>query len=286
MAQSTMNERIEPRADQITWLTILAFLLISLLVLSITGQTELPEGANQGQRGAVWIDEATSHLTILIATFAIPLWLSRFPLFGDNWLKQLPIYLLCFLAFSIFHIAATMGLRNLLYPPLLGFQYGTSLLSLEVWIYELSKDFMTFLIFLGVFLTSRQLAQYKLEANTARHEARTTGQITLKSGGRLVFLNAEEILYAKSAGNYVEVFTDKTKHLARMTMSSLETLLDETGGHLRVHRSYVVRKNAISVLEPNGEGEAVLTLTNEATVPVSRKHRASVTTALASAAKL
>ena len=195
--------------------------------------------ASPGQSGAVWLDEATSHLTILIATCMIPIWLSRFPLSGDNWLEQLPAYLLCFLTFSIVHITTTMGLRYLLYPSLLGFQYGTSLLSLEVWIYELSKDFMTFLIFLGVFLTSRQLALYKLEANAAKQDARATGQITLKSGGRMIFLNAEEILYAKSAGNYVEVFTDSTMHLARMTMASLEKLLAVTGGHLRVHRSYV-----------------------------------------------
>ena len=75
------------------------------------------------------------------------------------------------------------------------------------------------------------------DAHFLRYVAVTTNSPC--TGGRMVFLNAEEILYAKSGGNYVEVFTDSTMHLARMTMSSLENLLDETGGHIRVHRSYI-----------------------------------------------
>ena len=96
----------------------------------------------------------------------------------------------------------------------------------------------------------------------------------------MLFLDAEEILYAKAAGNYVEVFTENTMHLVRITLSSLEALLSEAGHHLRVHRSYIVRKSAISELKPNGEGEAVIFVPNQVQIPVSRNYRSKVSNAL------
>ena len=275
-----MSERIEPKADRMTWIVILIFLLLSLLVLSTTKLIDMGVDVGSETTKAIWLDEISSHLGILLAALIIPLWLSRFPLSADNWARRLPVYLICFLCFSAFHIIFMVSLRQGLYPSLIGHNYESSLLSPDVWIYELRKDFMTFLLILGTFLTTRLLFQFKLEADVARQDARTTGRITLKSGGRMLFLDAEEIFYAKAAGNYVEVFTENTMHLVRITLSSLEALLSEAGHHLRVHRSYIVRKSAISELKPNGEGEAVIFVPNQVQIPVSRNYRSKVSNAL------
>ena len=277
---SVMSERIEPQADRMTWIVFLVILLISLLVVSTTKLMDMGVDVGTEKTKAVWLDEISSHGAILLAALIVPLWLSRFPLSVDNWAKRLPIYLFCFLCFSTFHIIFMVGLRKGLYPLLIGYNYESSLLSPDVWIYELRKDFMAFLMILGIFLTTRLLFQFKLEANLARQDARDTGRITLKSGGRMLFLDAEEILYAKAAGNYVEVFTENTMHLVRITLSSLEALLGEAGHHLRVHRSYIVRKSAISELKPNGEGEAVIFVPNQVQIPVSRNYRSKVSNAL------
>ena len=275
-----MNERIEPQADRITWIVILVILLISLLVVSTTKLMEMGVDVGAEKIKAVWLDEISSHSAILLAALIIPLWLSRFPLSIDNWAIRFPIYLICFLCFSAFHIIFMVSLRHGLYPFLVGHNYESSLLSQDVWIYELRKDFMAFLMILGIFLTTRLLFQFKLEANLARQDARDTGRITLKSGGRMLFMEAEEILYAKAAGNYVEVFTENTMHLVRITLSSPEALLGEAGHHLRVHRSYIVQKNAISEMKPNGEGEAVIFVSNQVQIPVSRNFRSKVSNAL------
>jgi len=275
-----MSERIEPKADRMTWMIFIIYLVISLIVLATTRQMDLAAGAGPDKVKAIWIDEVTSHLTILPAVMLIPFWLSRFPISLDNWVSRIPIYLLCFLMFSALHVLAMIGIRKLVYPMIVSCSYDTSLLSAKVWIYEMRKDFMAFVMILGTFLMSRLLFQLKLEAEAARKEARTTGRMTLKSGGRMLFLNADEILFVKAAGNYAEVHTDDGMHLVRITMSAIESLLNEQDQHLRVHRSYIVRKNAISEMKPNGEGEAIIFVPNQVQIPVSRNYRSGVTEAL------
>ena len=268
-----MTDRIEPRADRKTWMIIIAYLFVSVFVNGSSRQMNL--GVSETV-GAVWLYEISSHLMIPIAALIVPIWLSKYPLSVDNLARRLPAYFAGFMCFATIHILGMMLIRKLSFPLLFGKTYNENLLTLEPWIYELRIDFMTFILVLSAFLTSRQLAQLKLEADAARQDARTSGRITLKSGGRLIFLQAKEILYAKAAGNYIEVFTSSGMHLVRMTMTSLENLLSEAGHHLRVHRSYLVRQNAISEMKPNGEGEAIIFAANEVQIPVSRKYRKNI----------
>ena len=265
-----MTDRIEPRADRKTWMIIIAYLLVSVFVNGSSRQMSLDMNETVG---VVWLYEISSHIMIPIAGLIVPVWLSKYPLSVENWRRRIPAYFAGFLCFALIHILGMMLIRKLAFPLLFGKTYNENLLTLEPWIYELRIDFMTFILVLSAFLTSRQLAQLRLEADAARQDARTSGRITLKSGGRLIFLQAEEILYAKAAGNYIEVFTSGGMHLVRMTMSSLENLLSEAGCHLRVHRSYLVRQNAISEMKPNGDGEAIIFVPNEVQIPVSRKYR-------------
>jgi len=274
-----MIQRVEPRADRQSWILLIAYSFVSMCVIASSHAMESGNKLNYVKSHA-WLDEATSHGMILIAAILIPFWLSRFPLSSDNWKRHVPIYGLCFISFAAIHIVGMVLIRKLLYPSILGMNYNADLLTSKLWIYELRKDFMAYILILGMFLASRQLAQLRLEADMAKQDARVSGRITLKNGGRMIFLQADEIIYAKSAGNYVEVFTDNGMHLIRMTMSALENLLNEAEQHIRVHRSYLVRKTSISELKPNGDGEAVIFVPNKVQIPVSRKYRAALETKL------
>ena len=167
-----------------------------------------------------------------------------------------------------------MGLRKLSYPVLLDTSYGFGVGEPLNWIYEIRKDVFSFVLFMSGFLASRQIGQLKLEADIAKQDARANHQLTLKCGGRTIFMQAGEIIWAKAASNYIEVRTEHKTHLARMTLGRLKELLVEAGdAHVQTHRSYVVRQDAIREIIPTGEGDAKLVLMNGDEIPASRGYR-------------
>ena len=64
-------------------------------------------------------------------------------------------------------------------------------------------------------------------------------RLVVKSGGRLFFLNTEEIDWIEAAGNYVRIHVAKESHLLRETMNSIDARLD-TKIFMRIHRSRIV----------------------------------------------
>jgi len=270
-----MIQKIEKIADRKSWLAIALFSIISMAVLVTTQLMEIENSPSLKQISSLVITEGTSHFMTIVAALLIPFWLSRFPVSTENWMQRIPAYLLCFLLFSLFHILGMMLLRKLLFMLFWDHNYAADLLSWRTWVYEMRKDLMTFILVMGTFLTFRNFASLRQEAEAARHDAKETGRIVLKSGGRSLFMQADEITYAKAAGNYIEVFTRDGMHMVRMTMSALEALLGAAGQHVRVHRSYIVHKNSVSEMTPNGDGEAMIYITNEIPIPVSRKYRKS-----------
>lgn len=267
-------------SDRATWIIIGVFMLLSCFVQITTGQMEAAREGKDFSLALTFLFEASSHFAILPATALIPALLARYPISVENWARRWPIFLFGFFGFTAVHIFVMVGIRTLIYPMLASGPYNFGLLTWEPWLYEMRKDAMTYLTLLTFFLVGRHIGQLRLEAKAVRDEAKDTGRLTLKCGGKIIFLRADEILYASSAANYVEIYTQTGQHLARMTLSSLETLLAQTGGiHTRIHRSYLVNKTAIQTLEPKGDGDAVLTLTNGAILPVSRKYRAFIETA-------
>ena len=51
-------------------------------------------------------------------------------------------------------------------------------------------------------------------------------RLVIKSGGRIFFLETDEIDWIEAEGNYVSVHTGKKSHLIRETISNLESKLD------------------------------------------------------------
>ena len=229
------------------------FTILSWIVLSIS----LSVGVERADvdMGSIdpWLIELTSHASILVAVFLIPVLLSRVPITPEYWKRRIPAYLLGFMAFSFVHISLMIVSRKLSFPLILGRPYEDNPTDISLWLYEIPKDFYTFVLILTIFVAGRHLEQLRLESVNAKREAKATGQLMLKSGGRLLFIGADEILRADAASNYLEIETATGKHLVRMTLSALEKLIAETGEtHLRVHRSHLIKKTQYESLFPRG----------------------------------
>ncbi len=98
---------------------------------------------------------------------------------------------------------------------------------------------------------------------------RTLSRLMAKSGDRVVFIQAEEIDWIESAGNYVIVQAGRERHIIRETMATLEGELS-TKDFVRLNRSLIANVRAIVELKAQGGGDyyAVLKENKRANVTV------------------
>jgi two-component system LytT family response regulator len=90
--------------------------------------------------------------------------------------------------------------------------------------------------------------------------------------GRSLIVPIGEVLRLSAAGNYVEVHTPVRRHLVRATLSRLAQRLDPSE-FLRVHRSHLVRADAITEIAPWAHGDLKLTLKDGSELMLSRRYR-------------
>ena len=122
---------------------------------------------------------------------------------------------------------------------------------------------------------SRQLA-LSLERAESAVEAQ---HLSINGAGKIDIVTIGDIAYCKGAGDYVEVALENgRKILHHSTLTQLEDTLP--GSFLRVHRSYLVNTDKIRNLSRESSGGGVLTLSCDATIPVSRRIMPKVRSAL------
>lgn len=96
-------------------------------------------------------------------------------------------------------------------------------------------------------------------------------------------LDVTAFLFARAAGNYVEVYTREShtvaKTLKRLTLAQLEVQLASHA--LRTHRSYLVNPRHIVHVSGNAQGYEVSFANTDLKVPVSRSNLAAFDAAMA-----
>lgn len=87
-------------------------------------------------------------------------------------------------------------------------------------------------------------------------------------------LNPHEFLFAKSEGNYLEIFLEKgedtNKILKRMTMKELESQLDSFPHFFKTHRSFLVNLQKVKQVKGNAQGYQLRLKSHSDSLPVSR----------------
>lgn len=104
-------------------------------------------------------------------------------------------------------------------------------------------------------------------------------RIAVKSVGKTVFVSTGAIDWIETAGNYVCLHADKETHLVRATMSQLELQLDPKR-FVRIHRSTMVRIEAVKEIQPLFNGDQSVILANGDKVVLSRSYREKAQAAL------
>lgn len=96
-------------------------------------------------------------------------------------------------------------------------------------------------------------------------------RLAVRSAGKTVFLNVEDVDWIGGAENYVELHAGRASHLLHVTMSTLEKSLDPEL-FVRIHRSVIVNCSRIKEVQPGAHGEHVITLRDGARLQSGRSY--------------
>jgi DNA-binding LytR/AlgR family response regulator len=96
----------------------------------------------------------------------------------------------------------------------------------------------------------------------------------VRAGG-MRLLRRSSILYVMAYGDYLRVFADSGRYLARGTLADVERRFDPHG-FLRVHRRYLANLRRVTEIRPLLNGTALLMFENGGEVPVARRHMAAL----------
>lgn len=103
-------------------------------------------------------------------------------------------------------------------------------------------------------------------------EPPTAPRFTVKMGGRITFVDADEIAYVEAAGDYVKLHTAGRPYLLRSTMGDMEDALG-AGSFVRIHRSTIVRASRVRELRSHGRNGYLAVLDDGTELKVSRGYR-------------
>ncbi|MBI1808157.1 MAG: response regulator transcription factor [Ignavibacteria bacterium] len=97
-------------------------------------------------------------------------------------------------------------------------------------------------------------------------------RISVKSGGKIVFVKTNEVEWIQAEGDYVSLHTQGKKHLVRGKIGQLQERLDPRQ-FARIHRSIIVNIDQIIELQPLFYGEYRVTLRNGTKLTLSRSYK-------------
>lgn len=221
-----------------------------------------------------WLLEYSSILMMIALTPLVALYERRYPLDPEDWPRMVAAHLLGSVVFSALHVAGMIALRHIAYGAVLGKTYRFFDNPFADLVYEYRKDMVPYALIVLILSLVRGIEEHRREAAVARAEARETGRLTLKSGGRVILLDAKAMEWARAAGNYVEIRANGVTHLARISLTALERQLAEARvDAARVHRSWIVNRAKVSEIAPSGDGDFRIRTADGSELRGSRRYR-------------
>jgi two-component system, LytTR family, response regulator len=106
-------------------------------------------------------------------------------------------------------------------------------------------------------------------------ESAAERRLVIRAGGRVVFLETDEIEWIEAAANYVRLHAGKQSYLLRGSVGRIAERLDPTQ-FVRIHRSTIVNVGNIKELQPCNSGEFMVILRSGKELSCSRGYRSGL----------
>lgn len=175
--------------------------------------------------------------------------------------------------FFVAHIAGMVALRYLV-ASLLGTEYRYPW-TLGQLLYEFRKDALSFVMITITFLLALRLALWRV-AFSAPTETPASPDLWLRDGATSVRIDAREITWVGSAGNYIEYhLAGGVTHLIRGTLAAEEARL-LPHRIVRIHRTRLVNLAHAVAVDRKATGDFEVRLNTGETVVGSRRYRGAL----------
>jgi two-component system LytT family response regulator len=119
------------------------------------------------------------------------------------------------------------------------------------------------------------LTDHLVELLSGSKARRPERNLALKTRGRIVFLDPDEIDWIEAAANYVKVIAGKESYLLREGIGQVSNRLDPDR-FVRIHRSTIVNVRRIKELQPCENGEYIAVLRSGKELSCGRSYRAQL----------
>ncbi|MGA0604828.1 LytTR family DNA-binding domain-containing protein [Phenylobacterium sp. VNQ135] len=209
----------------------------------------------------VW--EFTSVTMLVMLTPLVQVLTRRATPMQSPWRLAIPLHLAGALVFSLAHVTGMGVLRWAIY---LGVdQVYQPFGPLSEFLYEFRKDILVYVALVGLYALWMRLAP-------GRTTSAAAAVLEVKDGARRIFVPVAEIVIVEAAGNYVELHRVGQPVLHRASLADMEREL-AGAGFVRIHRSRLVRRDAVSRVESRSSGDFLVRLSDGREVAGSRRYR-------------
>lgn len=99
-----------------------------------------------------------------------------------------------------------------------------------------------------------------------------SARIAIKAKGRILLLDAADIISVEAQGNYVLLHHTSSSHLLRESIATMEERL-QPQGFSRIHRSVLVNAAMVEEIQPRRSGEYVLRMQGGRQYTVTRTYK-------------
>lgn len=256
----------------------LAFFLVAFLLVDIASlNTEFLREGRKTPWSQIVLMETSGVFAFICSIPFIAFAAGRVPPGYTDWRIALPLHFGFSLITAVIILALMVSIRKLLSPAILGEAYFFSDSWSQEFFYEYRKIVLFYALALFFMVLGRQIAASERALEAAIEDAGKSQKISLRSGGRMVSLNAASIIRIKAEANYLEITSQDGTHFIRGTLSHLIRILDSSDiRFLQVHRSHVINADCIRETRPDGQGGLKISLLDGSTVPGSRTFRKQV----------
>lgn len=234
---------------------------------------------------AVWkpvVWEWSSNLVLLALVPAVIAFERRFPIHFGTLRSNLPWHIPAAAVFSVVHVVAMVGLRELAYAGMGDdYNFGPWLRELGYEFLKDSRSYAAILVTLGLY----RLLLLRLQGEARLLDVPDEGlpvepvdrpeRFLVRKLGKEFLISASDIEWLQASGNYVNLRVRGHDYPLRITMSGLEPRLDPAR-FVRVHRSFMVNLDQVAEIQPQESGDARLLMRDGCRVPCSRRYRTAL----------
>jgi DNA-binding LytR/AlgR family response regulator len=106
----------------------------------------------------------------------------------------------------------------------------------------------------------------------ARVNGERSARIAIKAKGRILFIDAADVIAVEAKGKYVLLLHTSSSHMLRESISTMEEKLN-LHGFVRIHRSVLVNAALVEEIHPLATGEYVLRVRGGREFTVTRTYK-------------